>query len=63
MDVCDNSFDVLQRVIKSCFDAKQGKYFFPIFIRHPVYINLFLTIIAMKAQEMFLRWKKVYFHN
>ena len=36
MDACDNSFDVLQIVIKSYFDAKQGKYFFPIFIKHPV---------------------------
>ena len=50
MDVFDNSFDVLQIVIKSYFDAKQGEYFFPIFIRHPVCMPLNQTL-EMEAIE------------
>ena len=51
MDVCDNSFDVLQIVIKSYFDAKQVEYFFPIFpIRHPVCMPLNQTL-EMEAIE------------
>ena len=50
MDVCDNKFNVLQIVIKSYFDSKLGKYFFPFFIRHPVCMPLNQTL-EMEAIE------------